>query len=114
VGGGRAANTQTEAVTESREATDASLTSRSAYPEVESSARVLKPVVPEAPPAQVMAAAQVVNAEPPVPFAVPPQREETPNYSSRRWRAEAWERERGREQREGGRRPEIVHRRGGF
>jgi hypothetical protein len=44
------------------------------------------------------------------PAPIPPQIQEAPNYASRRWRAEAWERERNRELRAVERRPEPARR----
>jgi hypothetical protein len=79
---------------------DTSLTSNAAYIEVES-ARVIRP------------AAELVTM-PGKPEAVerPAQLDEAPVYGSRNWRVEAWERERGREQREGERKPDLVARHG--
>ncbi|UWZ86467.1 hypothetical protein [Occallatibacter riparius] len=65
---------------------DASLTSSVAYDGDESSARLIAtPVFPMQP--------RLVTE----PAAPAPQIDSTPNYASRRWRAEAWERERNRE-----------------
>lgn len=89
---------------------DSSLTSPAAYDEDESSARIIS--TPEGPPisprpAVAAPAPSVLPMQPrlvtePAPLApIPPQKsvqlEDTLNYSSRRWRAEAWERERNRE-----------------
>ena len=77
---------------------DASLTSDNAYEEVESSARLVtapQPSVPIRPPLRPapelvpMPVRQVAEA------SVLP--DEPPRYSSRNWRAEAWDRERERE-----------------
>jgi hypothetical protein len=77
-------------------ATDASLTSRAAYagrPSLaESSAgSILSPLVTPATPAAVIAIASSRITEP-----CKPPADITPNYASRHWRAEAWERERER------------------
>jgi hypothetical protein len=52
--------------------------------------------------------------EPAPPALIPPQKsvqiEDTLAYSSRRWRAEAWERERNRELRAVERHPELTRR----
>ena len=101
---------------------DASLTSPAAYDEDESSARIIP--TPEAPPILPRPAAApassvfpmqprlVAESAPPAPIT--PQKsvqiEETLNYSSRRWRAEAWERERNRELRAVERHPELTRR----
>jgi hypothetical protein len=81
----------------SRPEIDASLTSSAAYEEDESSARII--AGPVSAPVFPMQPRLVTN--PAVPAPLPPQIsapiENTPNYSSRRWRAEAWERERNRE-----------------
>ncbi len=99
---------------------DASLTSPAAYSEVESSARIIAPA--ERPPvltrslapaaSSVVAMQPRLVAEAPLPAAdsIPP--EESAGYSSRRWRAEAWERERNRELRAVERHPDIARRRG--
>jgi hypothetical protein len=79
-------------------ATDTSLTSR------ETSGKPLAPGAPlDTPvrPLQVVPAAVIIAPlraveETRVPAALPPL-EDAPNYASRRWRAEAWERERERE-----------------
>jgi hypothetical protein len=106
--------------------TDASLTSNAAYEsrlpydEVESEARLIPaPVtmVPKRPPLRVPQASAEnpphlprLAIEPQAqPVAVPPA--PAPAFSSRNWRAEAWERERERELRAVGRQPESVARR---
>jgi hypothetical protein len=97
-------------------ASDTSLTADAAYLEVESSARLLTPapaVEPIRPPfraqAELLAMPGRMQPEDSLPKA-----EEPPRYASRNWRAEAWEREREREQRTAGRRPEnAVRRRSG-
>jgi hypothetical protein len=52
-------------------------------------------------PAAVIAIAPTRMVQEPRPAAVAATVEEAPNYSSRRWRAEAWERERERERHSG-------------
>lgn len=107
---GRVATTTSEAA-ESRgmlkSTPDASLTSPSAYPEFESSARLLSSggesftrsvTKPSAiPPAPALPLQPRLVEAAPISAAMPPRSEEIPNYASRRWRAEAWERERNRE-----------------
>jgi hypothetical protein len=101
---------------------DASLTSPAAYEEVESSARVITsaagPIVSRpataAPAASVFPMQPRLVSEPALPAPIPPQIEEAPNYSSRRLRAEAWERERSRELRAVERRSEPVRRHKGL
>lgn len=86
---------------------DASLTSPAVHPEFESSARLLSsggesftrsvakpPAIPAVP---VLPLQPRLVEAPPIAAAIPPRSEEIPNYASRRWRAEAWERERNRE-----------------
>lgn len=113
-------------------ATDASLTSnaayaahnshsvRDSYPEVESEARLIAPpvtILPKRPAARTPAAvAEPIShlprlaIEPPAqPISVAPA--VAPGFSSRNWRAEAWERERERELRAVGRQPENEVRR---
>ena len=83
---GASAATDISEPTPARPEIDASLTSSAAYDEDESSARLIAtPVLPMQP--------RLV----PEPAPVPPPIDTTPNYASRRWRAEAWERERNRE-----------------
>jgi hypothetical protein len=92
-------------------ATDASLTSKAAYEDVESSVRLLTPVeaaVPRPAPRQTaglvtMPARNDVAAIDGVP--------DEPRYNSANWRAEAWDRERERELRAAERRPDIARRR---
>jgi len=119
-------------------ATDTSLTSRTAYTSVhadvdeyESSARLItKPdantaevIAPAAalarasgrPLVELVAAAARRQAEESAQYAAPslpaaPLPEEAPRFASRNWRAEAWEREREREQRTPGRHSGIVSR----
>jgi len=93
---------------------DASLASDAAYPDFESSARLIptpaEPALPKAPlprPAAALVALPIrVEAEPPARAA-----EETPRFASRNWRAEAWDRERERTLRTVDRRPGILARR---
>jgi len=83
---------------------DASLTSKAAYAEPEPAAQPeVKPAAP-VPLRPVVAAAAVVvpiQTRPAVeekrPVLPAPYIEDVPNYASRRWHAEAWERERERE-----------------
>ncbi len=94
---GRPAPDAADAVTERRDATDASLTSKAAFVEEESSALVVAPPVPErATPAVLVAMAPRV-AEPQRPVVLTPRNSEGGQDAARRRRAEAWERERARE-----------------
>jgi hypothetical protein len=99
--------------------TDASLTSNAAYSDFESSARLIPaggpllpsvPALAKAPPfrpqAELVALPRRVQSEEP---AVAP--DEPPRYASRNWRAEAWDRERERNQRPADRRPSVIARR---
>jgi len=105
-----------EVVERQAPATDASLTSDAAYEPIESSARLLTPVAPPAPirPPLLRPQAELV-AMPSRPSADPPALPvDPPRYSSRNWRAEAWDRERERELRSVERRPDTgVRRRAG-
>lgn len=77
-------------------ATDASLTSSAAYASSaapNATARALQVV-----PAAVIAIAPTCAVDPVMPPTAAPL-EDMPSYGSRRWRAEAWERERERERR---------------
>ena len=92
---------------------DSSLTSDAAYEEVESSARMVTPSLPilqKRPPLRPSAELVAMPGRLPAPeaAAVP---DESPRYSSRNWRAEAWDRERERELRSVERRPDISPRR---
>lgn len=100
--------------------TDASLTSKAAYAGTESSARMLSvaaAAVPPRPSAASMAVVvpmqprQLADETRPLPPA--PRIEEAPAYASRRWRAEAWERERMRDLHAVERKPEVARRRQG-
>jgi len=92
--------------------TDASLTSDSAFQEVESSARLIPTPEPAAlkrpplrPSAELVAMpGRLTTDEPTLPA-------EPPRFSSRNWRAEAWDRERERELRSVERRPDLSPRR---
>jgi hypothetical protein len=92
-----AAPAESPDTTAARADADASLTSSAAYEEVESSARLIASPVFAPPAAPVVPMQPRLVPEPAAIKALPPQIEETPNYSSRRWRADAWERERNRE-----------------
>jgi hypothetical protein len=106
-----------------RSDTDTSLTSPSAYVENPASAQRVPLAVLEVPAANL--APRMALAIPNVPsmqtcpaadahVAVGRQAEDAPGYSSRRWRAEAWERERNRELRAVERHPDIARRRKGI
>jgi len=122
--GGRLSSTAAEpsAITGARREADASLTSPAAFSKPSPTPRVARPQaiaeMPPAPPAIELAAPAVVQF-PPRPLAEPaaiallPQND-TPQYASRRWRAEAWERERNRELRASDRHFELGPRRKGL
>lgn len=90
-------------------ATDASLTSRAAYEGPDLAAAAAPPAtagVPGAParslqvvPAAVIAISPSRGVDEPRASVAAPPFDDLPNYASRRWRAEAWERERERERR---------------
>ncbi len=90
---------ETALATESQPLTDASLTSKAAYCEPQPSRSALP--VPLRP--LLAAAGIVVPMQPkspvdePGPAPTAPHIDDVPNFTSRRWRAEAWERERERE-----------------
>ncbi len=94
---------------------DTALNSDAAYREVESSARLLATPAPAAPSRPLLrmpmelvpVPVKVRPADPPVPA------DEPPRYASRNWRAEAWDRERAREQSAADRRPDRALRRAG-
>ena len=96
-------------------ATDASLTSDTVYEEVESSARLvtpsipLPPSLPRHPPPRPTPELVPMPARPPVEASAVP--DEPPRYTSRNWRAEAWDRERERELRSVERLPDTSARR---
>jgi hypothetical protein len=77
---------------------DASLTSDAAYEEFVSSARLIETPAPVSAPRPALRMPELVVAMPKttVADAMAPE-EEPPRYTSRNWRAEAWERERARE-----------------
>jgi len=94
--------------------TNASLTSGAAYVEVQSSARLLTPPAPAPEPMRpLLRSAVELVAVPGRPAVKDPKVKESepPVYMSRQWRAEAWEREREREQRAAERKPEMTLRR---
>jgi hypothetical protein len=93
--------------------TDTSLTSDAAYGEVESSARLLTPPEPILPMRPLLVPAAELLSMPgrPQTGESVPLPDEPSRYASRNWRAEAWEREREREQRAAGRHPDIAARR---
>jgi hypothetical protein len=87
------------AVTEARPGTDASLTSKTAYVEPKLDANPVNKLAAAVPLGPMLHSAPVSLPIQPAPAtdqtcALPPPMEEVPNYASRRWRAEAWERER--------------------
>ena len=89
---------------------DSSLTSNTAYGEIESSARLITTpaLVPPARaplrlPVELVPLPAKVHSEPAAALA-----EEPPRYASRNWRAEAWDRERVRALRAGERRPMLT------
>ncbi len=104
---------------------DASLTSRAAYAEIESSGRLVTSPAASVPAPRSSAAlvsalpAVVVSmparsiVEPPLTSAAAPPVDDPPAFSSRRWRAEAWERERSRELRAVERHPDNLRQRKG-
>lgn len=94
--------------------TDTSLTLAADDLEFESSARLLTPVAPVVPVAprpvtHIPAELVAVAAKPHVVEQAPPL-DESSRYTSRHWRAEAWERERERTQHTADCRPEIMRR----
>ncbi|HWG20200.1 MAG TPA: hypothetical protein VG225_06685 [Terracidiphilus sp.] len=115
------APTETAAADDVRVDVDTSLTSASAYCEMETSARGMS-ASPAAIPARPMIASGTTAAlplqprlvEPALPVSAVPSLDDTPVYASRRWRAEAWERERSRELRAVERHPDLARRRKGF
>jgi hypothetical protein len=107
-------------------ATDTSLTSDAAYVEVESSARLIPTPIPATQPIPVQPQRTPVRSGPVAmqtrlqapeqahPEQLEPVVEELASFSSRKWRADAWEREREREMRAVDRRPDTeVRRRSG-
>jgi len=119
--GGRLSTAVSEApaVAGAHREVDASLTSAAAFSKSSPASKVTRqqPVAEMQParPAPEMIAPAVVPF-PPRPLAepastAPPPQGDTPQYASRRWRAEAWERERNRELRASDRHFDIAHRR---
>ncbi len=100
------------ASTDSRLATDTSLTSGAARVEFESSARLITPPEP-LPPKPVFLPQPELLTMPsrPLSESYPLLNEERQRSASRNWRAEAWERERERELRSIENRPDIAERR---
>jgi hypothetical protein len=95
-------------------ANDTSLTNSLPYEETESSARVLAPPVPAAPPRPALRPVAELVAVPPRPRPEEPGEPleaDGPSFTSRNWRVEAWKRERERELRAGERRPALAPRR---
>jgi hypothetical protein len=88
--------------------TDTSLTSNAAYDDVDSSARLVAPMI-SIPATRVQAELVAMPGRIlPERLVAPP---EEPRFASRNWRAEAWERERERELRAIEHRPDIARRR---
>jgi hypothetical protein len=93
-------------------ATDASLTSDAAYVEVESSARLVTQPIPVAPQrTPLRSGLEAVQGRLQAEEHEAPLAEERSSFPSRKWRADAWERERERELRGVERRPNIAARR---
>jgi hypothetical protein len=95
-------------------ATDTGITAVAPRLEPESSARLLTPVVPSLlrrPPASAAEPAAPAPAPAQAEAALAPIPDEAPHASTHNWRAEAWQREREREQRSGERQPEAAGRR---
>jgi hypothetical protein len=97
-------------VVEQAAGADASLTSNTAYGEIESSARLITahaavaPVrAPQRKPVELVPMPARVHIEPAATVA-----DEPPRYASQNWRAEAWDRERVRALRSGERRPMLA------
>jgi hypothetical protein len=80
--------------------------------ELESSARLITPPAPVTPKPAYRPQPELVTTPPrPLPQDLPPLPADTLRYASRRWHAEAWERERERELRAIENRPDIAARR---
>jgi hypothetical protein len=120
----RTINSRVQAATDAPEseipiATDTSLTSRAAYRESERFVRtplVTTPAVAPTRPMPVVSTGLValparVVVDEPRQVVSQPSSDGAPNYASRHWRAEAWERERERELRAVERKPSIMGRR---
>jgi len=91
---------------------DTSLTSKAAYVDLESSARLIPPKTPVAPAPPFKAQAELVTMPGrPHAEAFVPAVDESPRFASRNWRAEAWDREREREMRAIEHRPDMAARR---
>jgi hypothetical protein len=98
--------------------TDASLTSNAAYPDFESSARLISSAAASAPSAAALAKAPVrplgelvalpTRILPDQPALAP---DEAPRFASRNWRAGAWDRERERNEHPADLRPSVIARR---
>lgn len=95
--------------------TDTSLTSSSAYDEIESSARLIAPrpaakpsLTPSPAPRPQLEVVAPPRPRPEEPSSTPP---DAPRYASRAWHSEAWERERQRELRALDNHPDIASRR---
>jgi hypothetical protein len=94
-------------------ATDTSLTSASPSADAEPAPRIVASAAPLLPIRSLVSAAAgpvAVRAKLHLEPAVATPSGEPPTYSRRAWRAEAWERERERELRSTGRRPDIAAR----
>jgi len=91
---------------------DTNLAAAPALAEVESSARLLPVDAPVPPKSTYRTQPEIVTMPPrPYPKDIPPLPADTLRYASRRWHAEAWERERERELRAIENHPEIAARR---
>jgi len=92
--------------------TDISLASAAASIEVESSARLISPPAPVPAISTYRPLPEIVTMTPrSAPQDLPPLPADTLRYASRRWHAEAWERERERELRAIENHPDIAARR---
>jgi hypothetical protein len=91
---------------------DTSRSSSEAYPEVESSARLIMPAAPAPAAAACRPQVEIVTLPSrPKPADLPLTMPEAQRYPSRTWRTEAWERERERELRANENRPDFAARR---
>jgi len=111
--GGRLSSTGAEPGNTVHREVDASLTSAAAFSKSSPTARAMRPQpIAEMPPAREMTAPALVPMSPrPIADAPLPPQPESPQFASRRWRAEAWERERNRAS---DRHFDIAHRRKGL
>jgi hypothetical protein len=91
--------------------TDASLTSLAAYDDFESSARLITPIAQTTPQPATKPAAELIAMSGKLRNDTVIPLPEEPRFSSRNWRAEAWERERERETRGQDCRTDIARRR---